>query len=300
MILAMAGEFSKRATGMCRRAAGVALVVLGLWMATAAAAQAQETTPPTAAGPPSQAKPVPPDQAPIPEQVVQNPVAPCVQPAPMVRWQDYDGKFAKVVGAFGRKLERRSAASPGSGAHYKPGAALCTLEVRDKFKLSVAETVDPLTILGVAFSAGLSQAQNSDRQFGQGAEGYAKRFGAAFADQASGYFFKDFAYPTLFFENPRYYRMGQGKVSSRFLHAAEHSVLAHRENGATMFNFSEWMGTITAASLANLYHPGNRRGFSPTAERVGYAVGSDIGFDELREFFPEIARKLKLPFRGQN
>jgi hypothetical protein len=33
---------------------------------------------------------------------------------------------------------------------------------------------------------------------------------------------------------------------------------------------------------------------------VGYAVGSDIGFDELREFFPEIARKLKLPFRGQN
>ncbi len=300
MIPGMVGEFGKRIATTHRRAAVVALVFLSFWTATADTARAQETTPPTAAGPPAQAKPVPPDQAPIPEQVVENPGAPCVQPAHMVRWQDYDGKYAKVVGAFGRKLERRSAANPGSGAHYKPGAALCTLEVKDKFKLSVAETVDPLTVLGAAFSAGLSQARNSDPQFGQGAEGYAKRFGASMADQASGYFFKDFAYPTLFFEDPRYYRLGQGNTGPRLLHAVEHSVLAHRENGATMFNFSEWLGTITAASLANLYHPGNRRGFSPTAERVGYAVGSDIGFDVLREFFPEIARKIKLPFRGQS
>jgi hypothetical protein len=300
MILGIAGECSRPIPTTGRCAARIALVFLSFWIATAAAARAQETIPPTAAGPPSQAKPVPPEQAPIPEQVVANPGAPCVQPAPMVRWQDYDGKFAKAVGAFGRKLERRSAANPGSGMHYKPGAVLCTLEVKDKFKLFVAETVDPLTILDVAFNAGLSQAHNADPQFGQGTEGYAKRFGASLADQASGYFFKDFAYPTIFFEDPRYYRLGQGKVGSRLLHAVEHSVLAHRESGATMFNFSEWLGTVTAASLANLYHPGNRRGFSPTAERVGYSVGSDIGFDVLREFFPEIARKLKLPFRGQN
>jgi hypothetical protein len=296
----MTGGFSKRTTTTRRRAVGVALVCLSFWAATAGVARAQETTPPTAAGPPAQAKPVPPEEAPIPEQVVENPGAPCVQPAPMVRWQDYDGKFAKVVGAFGRKLERRSAANPGNAMHYKPDAVLCTLEVKDKFKLFVVETVDPLTVLDVAFSAGLSQARNSDPQFGQGTLGYAKRFGASLADQASGYFFKDFAYPTLFFEDPRYYRLGHGNAGPRLLHAVEHSVLAHRENGATIFNFSEWLGTITAASLANLYHPGNRRGFAPTAGRVGYAVGSDIGYDVLREFFPEIARKLKLPFRGQN
>jgi hypothetical protein len=298
MVPGMAGGLSKRASRTSARAAAVALVFVSF--CAAGAARAQETPPPAAAGPPSQAKPVPPEQAPIPEQVVENPVAPCVQPAPMVRWQDYDGKFAKVVGAFGRKLERRSAANPGNGMHYKPGAALCTLEMKDKFKLFVAETVDPLTVLGAGFNAGLAQAENSDPQFGQGAQGYGKRFGAALADQASGYFFKDFLYPTLFFEDPRYYRLGHGKAGPRLLHAVEHSVLAHRENGSTMFNFSEWFGTVTAASLANLYHPGNRRGFSPTAERVGYSVGSDIGFDVLREFFPEIARKLKLPFRGQD
>ncbi len=62
-----------------------------------------------------------------------SPVASCIQPPPVVRWQDYQGPFAKVVGAFGRKLERKLAVSP----HYKPGAKLCTLEIKDKFRLFI-------------------------------------------------------------------------------------------------------------------------------------------------------------------
>jgi len=83
------------------------------------------------------------------------------------------------------------------------------------------------------------------------------------------------------------------------LHAVEHVFVTRRENGRHEFNFSEWMGTTSAVSLANLYHPGNKRGFQPAARRVGYSVASDMGFDMLREFWPEIAHKLKLPFRGQ-
>ncbi|HXR10121.1 MAG TPA: hypothetical protein VN792_05050, partial [Candidatus Acidoferrales bacterium] len=48
------------------------------------------------------------------------------------------------------------------------------------------------------------------------------------------------------------------------------------------------------------YHPDNRRGFAPTAENVGYSVAQGIGYDVLREFWPEIARKFKLPFRGES
>ena len=67
-----------------------------------------------------------------------------------------------------------------------------------------------------------------------------------------------------------------------------------------MPNFSEWLGTASAVVLANTYHFDNRRGFAPAARRFGYAVGSDIGGDILREFWPEIARKFKLPFRDRN
>ena len=64
-----------------------------------------------------------------------------------------------------------------------------------------------------------------------------------------------------------------------------------------MFNFSEWMGTVSAVSLSNTYHPGHQRGFGPSAESVGYDVLGDMGFDVIREFWPEIAHELKLPFR---
>jgi hypothetical protein len=110
-------------------------------------------------------------------------------------------------------------------------------------------------------------------------------------------FFKDFAYPTIFNEDPRYYRLAHASGGKRFLHAIEHMVVAHTDNGNRMFNFSEWLGTVSAISLSNVYHPGNKRGFAPSAEGLGFSVLSDMGFDVLREFWPEIAHKFKLPFR---
>ena len=157
-----------------------------------------------------------------------------------------------------------------------------------------------MTFLSAAFDAGLDQAENTDPSFGQGAAGYGKRFGGELVDQASSEFFKDFAYPTIFVEDPRYYRLAHGSSVVRFLHAAEHVVVAHREDGRHMFNFSEWLGTASAVALADLYHPDNKPGVAPAARQVGYAFAQDIGFDVLREFWPEIARKLKLPFRDQH
>jgi len=233
--------------------------------------------------------------SPLPEVLQKNPAAQCLEPAPFLRWQDYQGPFAKTVGVFARRLERRSVHAP----QYKPGAVLCTLRLKDKFRLFVQDASDPVTFLSAGFNAGISQAENDDPSYGQGAAGYGKRFGTNMAGQASSEFFKDFAYPTIFSEDPRYYRLGQGSKRQRFLHAVEHAFVAHRENGTRMFNFSEWLGTTSAVLLANTYHPDNRRGFSPNAQRVGYAVASDAGFDILREFWPEIARKFKLPFREQ-
>jgi hypothetical protein len=232
-----------------------------------------------------------------PEQETQ-PSAPvaCVQPPPMVSWEDYHGPFQKVVGAFGRRLERKSAHAP----HYKPEAVLCVLSLHDKFLLSVRETFDPVTVLGIAYDAGISQAENNDPSYGQGAEGYGRRFGAGLAGEASSQLFKDFLYPTIFSQDPRYYRLGHGSTRKRFLHALAHSVVAHREDGTQMFNFTEWLGTTSAVVLSNTYHPDNKRGVGPAAARAAYSVGEDIGFDMLREFWPEIARKFRLPFRDQN
>src|SRR2546421_4557146 len=125
------------------------------------------------------APPQPPPAAPFPEEATKNAAAPCVQPPPMVRLEDYDGPLKKTVGTFARPLERKSVHPP----HYKPGTVLCTLNPKDKFLLFVHSTFDPVTFLSAGFNAGLDQAQDTDDSFGQGAAGYGKRFGAAFADQ---------------------------------------------------------------------------------------------------------------------
>ena len=134
--------------------------------------------------------------------------APCMEPPPLLRWQDYQGPFQKIVGTFAGKLELKAAHPP----HYKPGTVLCLLEVKDKFGLFVRDTFDPVSFLEAAFDAGLDQASNRDPTFGQGSVGYARRFGADFAGQTTWRFFTDFAYPTIFAEEPRCYRMTHGSV----------------------------------------------------------------------------------------
>jgi hypothetical protein len=232
----------------------------------------------------------------LPEETKKNANAPCVEPPPLVRLEDYDGPLKKTVGIFARKLERKSIHPP----HYKPGAMLCSLELKDKFVLFVMDSIDPASFLDSAFNAGLAQAQDDDLTFGQGAAGYGKRFSASFADQASSKFFTDFVFPTIFSEDPRYYRLASGSGGSRFLHAVEHVFVAHRDDGNRMFNSSEWLGTTSAVVLSNTYHPGNERGVAAALQMVGFSVIQDMGFDVLREFWPEISRKFRLPFRGES
>jgi len=234
----------------------------------------------------------------MPGQVVQNPNAPCMQPPPPVTWRDYKGPFAKTVGVFAQRLERHSV-SPRL-PHYKPGVLLCTLETKDKFWLFVRDSTDAVAFINAAWNAGVSQVQNTQPSFGRDYTSYFERFGCNMAGQASANFFKDFLYPTIFHEDPRYYRLGVGPTHRRIVHAMSHVVIAHDENGNRMFNFSEWLGSATVTVLGNTYYPDNERGVAPVAEAMASGMAYYIAYDILREFWPEIAKKLRLPFREQN
>lgn len=261
---------------MRRIIVGVALVILpGL------SSRAQESPP------------QPPITSPSRTELVNTGKTICLQPLPMVKLQDYKGPFAKTIGILAAPLERKAVGFP----NYKPGSILCTLGAKDKFILFLRDSYDPTTFMAAAFNAEQEQAADRDPSFGQGAAGFSKRFATSYTDEATTRFFKDFAFPTLFREDPRYYRLGHGSTKRRMLGAAMHAFVAHQDNGRQMFNFSEWLGTTSAVAMSNLYHPGNKRGFSPAAEGVGFSVLTDMGFDMLREFWPEIAHKFKLPFR---
>jgi len=263
------------------------LLPLALICSAACAQQPPASSPPASAPPPS----VPP--ASIETRPTKNNGAPCVQPAPLLRLSDYNGPLQKVVGALAEKLEVTSLHQP----KFQPGVVLCSLAPKDKFILFVRDLYNPGTLFVAGFNAGIGQGTNQDPSFGQGAAGYGKRYGTDLMDEASFSFFKYFAYPTVCSEDPRYYRLGQGGARKRILHATTHFIVAHHDDGTPMPNISEWLGTTSAVALSNLYHPGNRRGAGPTAEAVTLDITEDIGLDVLREFWPEITRKFRLPFR---
>lgn len=230
------------------------------------------------------------------QPVIEPVTAPCARPAEVFDIDEYDGPLNKLVARFTRKLEIKTVHAP----HKKAHMPLCALDTNEKFHLFMEDTFEPVNFLGAGWDAALAQATNDDPTFGQGVAGYGKRYGVALLDNVSGDFFNTFLYPSIFRQDPRYYRLGQGGFHRRLIHALEHTFVAHSDSGQLMPNYSEWLGTASTKALSNLYHPGDERGFGTAAERAGFSITTDMAWDVAREFWPEITHKLHLPFRPRH
>src|SRR5689334_20632134 len=166
------------------------------------------------------------------------------------------------------------------------------LTSHDKFVLSLHGAVDPFNLLVAGTTAGIEQAANIFPGYGQGAEGYGKRFGASLADQASNSLFKNFVFPVLLHEDPRYFRKDRGTFMQRASYAVSRVLVTRRDSGSSHFNFSGTLGSLASSGLANSYYPDSDRGPASTFTRVGIAFGTDAGLDLFSEFGPDVARKL--------
>jgi hypothetical protein len=164
------------------------------------------------------------------------------------------------------------------------------ITTKQKFTIAEKDTFDwPSYILGGAF-AGISQLDNSNPSFGQGFKGYAKRYAANVADQDIGNFMTEAIMPTLFHEDPRYFRKVNGSIKGRILYAATRVIIGKNDQGQNIFNYAEWLGNGTVAALGNAYYP-DQRGFSATMQRTLTQVGTDAISQVLKEFWPDIKRK---------
>lgn len=175
------------------------------------------------------------------------------------------------------------------------GRKNCPLDAGGKFSIFAKVTASPYTLATSGVAAGWSQWQNYDSEWGQGADAYGQRFAASYADRVTKAFFNKFAYPVIFRQDPRYFRKGKdGTTGQRLGHAIGNTFVGHADSGRRMPNLSLWAGTASTVALENLYHPGNHRGFTPAAKRFGVSLSISMGYDVLREFWPDIARGLHL------
>jgi hypothetical protein len=231
----------------------------------------------------------------VPPSMITPARPPCAKPVEVFDMDDYNGPLNQLVSRFSQRIENTTVHLPRRHSDLRP----CALTASAKFHMFVESTADPLNYVGAAWDATTAQIDRDDPAFRQGASGFGKRFGAAVVDNATSDFLGIYLYPALFRQDPRYYAMRQGPAQARLGHALAHRFVARGDSGKLMPNYSEWFGTVSTKALSNLYHPGNPRGFGPTATRVGFSVANDMAWDVLREFWPEVTRKFHLPFRAQ-
>jgi Carboxypeptidase regulatory-like domain len=166
---------------------------------------------------------------------------------------------------------------------YIPDAV--PLNSKQKFNLAWKTVIDPVTIVVVAGVAGVEQAQNHFSGYGQGAQGYGKRFGAGYADTVSGTFIGAAILPSILKQDPRYFYKGTGSLQSRALYAIGNAIICKGDNGHWQPNYSNILGSLAAGGISNLYYPAqDRDGAGLTLANAAIGLGVTAIANLAQEF----------------
>ena len=164
------------------------------------------------------------------------------------------------------------------------------LSPKQKYELFFKSATAPWPFLLTAVGAGIDQAEDSFPEYGQGVEGYAKRWGAGYTDYFTGNLLGNAVLASLFREDPRYFQKGTGSYTGRFLWAAGGTVWCKRDNGTWGPNYANVLGNLMGAAVSNLYYPAPDRTVGETLERGFTVTAQAIIGSEVIEFWPDMVR----------
>ena len=159
-----------------------------------------------------------------------------------------------------------------------------------KIHFYLQSSVDPISIFASAFSAGYKQAADSVPEWGQGMEGYGKRFASSFGQKAVDRTVRS-GMQILLREDPRYFYSDRQGIRPRTFHAIGETFVARKDSGGTRPNYSWLAGMASGVYISHQWHPENDR----TAEDYIFSTAVSIGVQSAKnvftEFWPDIKKK---------
>jgi len=171
------------------------------------------------------------------------------------------------------------------------------LNARQKFKLAWRSSTDPVTFIGVGVLAGFEQASDDFSGYGQGMQGYGKRFGAAYADVFGGTFIGSAILPSLLKQDPRYFYKGTGSVKSRIGYALANAVICKGDNKRWQPNYSSILGSFAVGGISYLYYPSSDRSAGLLVQNSMLRLGESALAGVVQEF---VVRRLTAHVRNQD
>ena len=169
-----------------------------------------------------------------------------------------------------------------------------------KFQLAWRTSIDPVTFLGTGAIAGIQQWQDDFKGYGQGAQGYAKRYGASYVTGFSNTLIAGAILPSVLHQDPRYFYKGTGSIVSRALYAISTVVICKGDNGRWQPNYSNVLGNLAAGGISNIYYPSTDRGFEVTIDNALLGTAGGAASALLQEFLlRKISRGVPLSSKTQ-
>lgn len=237
-------------------------------------------------------------QAPAPQQSSsgvsqgdQSQSAPAPSPSPATATQPQEGQNNEDAK---KKNDRIFGVIPNYRTVEDEAKEPTTLTAKEKFKLGLKDSFDPYAYPAAGIFAGIAMAQNQTKSFGQGAAGFGRYYGTAFADQTIGNMMSESVFPVMFHQDPRYFPLSKsgGGFWKRMRYAISREWITRNDSGKETFNLSELGGNATATAISNAYYPDENRTASNNAYKYGQQIGLDAFFNVLKEFWPDMRHKL--------
>src|SRR5215831_12920616 len=163
-----------------------------------------------------------------------------------------------------------------------------------KFKLAANDSIALSTIGAALVTAAYGQAVNSPEGYGQGGEGYAKRFGAIMGRAASDNMFGTFLIASVMREDPRFYVKTGLSFRQSVKYAAVRVLRTRSDDGQSVTNFAGLLGPLAGEAVANTYYPEGSRGIGDTFTRYSADLGWRFAGNLLKQYWPNINKKLRL------
>ena len=202
----------------------------------------------------------------------------CLPLAPIFAFQapaatpvDHEDTIDKILGMVG----------PATPSH---------MTEKERFQLYVVSTVGPIPLIGEAAGAGISQWDNSPKEWGQGWNAYGERYGSNLAYNAIRQTIT-YGTSTIFHEDNRYFASNKHGFWKRTGYAVLSSVTARHPDGRETFSFSGVSGVVGASAISSIWGPTSWKGIGNIGENAGISFAATMGLNVVREFLPDILHR---------
>jgi len=163
------------------------------------------------------------------------------------------------------------------------------LTPKQKFDYFVQYAKSPYTF-GSALVTAATWHAYGEPPYGPGMPGFGKSYAAALSQREIAAMLQRWAVPTLFHEDPRYFRAPAGEnILQRGMYAVSRVVLTKADNGSDRLNCSYLLGGFATAAIGNAYI--RNRDYPTVTQGFFLNMVNDAAFNLTREFWPSIRPK---------